>query len=273
MRMAVIWAACLGSLFSAAPPALGAAWNKEAIWEIAALEGRYSAQAELTNTFCERYDADGKVTYFTATGTSSETTTFTATPKARLYMGQRHGEQPMITGASSGKKLYGKFIFDRQTTMDSSEDPDGCKRRRPDDSAPRDCGTRSARFPLLAGTNNPRRWTGLALWYGHPDTGYSDTPEISGLWKNCVMAAGIGGPPLYNSSKDLLRGQASVKTLMGRGRRATVKATRTWTKTLGGGDESFTSRVNHSFTWTMRLRRVSGKVQTCNASGCSTSRY
>jgi hypothetical protein len=109
----------------------------------ARISGTYTSSGTVTNTQCHRVDDEGNSTTYTATGTSSESTTFKATKGALFEVSKTTGERIPSAG---GFPIPISASITRTSTLDETTEPKGCNPGgfplRPN------CGTKRKAFQL-----------------------------------------------------------------------------------------------------------------------------
>src|SRR3954469_20976383 len=117
----------------AAPAAFATGSEKRANFT-ATISGTYDVSGTVTNNKCFRENANGDTETFTATGQTSEHTTFRTTRGKLLAVSLTRGDKRLIAG---GVGLPVTATIVRTGTNPGSTEPSGCRPNPP----PNDCGT------------------------------------------------------------------------------------------------------------------------------------
>ena len=137
IRMAVI---SLAAALVAAPSAFAAGSEKRANFT-AKISGTYDVSGTVTNTKCFRENANGDPETFTATGQTSEHTTFSSTKSKLLAVSLTRGDRRIFAG---GPGIPVTATIARSGTNPGSTEPNGCRPNSP----PPDCGTKTRKYHL-----------------------------------------------------------------------------------------------------------------------------
>src|SRR3954471_20004428 len=137
IRIAVI---SLAAALAAAPSAFATSSEKRASFT-ASISGTYDVSGTVTNNKCFRENANGDTETFTATGQTSEHTTFRSTKGKLLAVSLTRGDHRIFAG---GPAIPVTATIARSGTNPGSTEPNGC---RPNPPRP-DCGTKTRRYHL-----------------------------------------------------------------------------------------------------------------------------
>jgi hypothetical protein len=107
----------------------------------ATISGTYDVSGTVTNTKCFRENANGDTETFTATGQTSEHTTFRTTKGKLLAVSRTRGDKRFFAG---GDALPVAATITRTGTNPGSSEPSGCRPNPP----PNDCGTKNRKYHL-----------------------------------------------------------------------------------------------------------------------------
>src|SRR3954451_1097003 len=124
----------------AAPSAFATGSEKRANFT-ATISGTYDVSGTVTNNKCFRENANGDAETFTATGQTSEHTTFSTTKGKLLAVSLTRGDHRIFAG---GPGLPVTATIARTGTNPGSSEPNGC---RPNPQAT-DCGTKTRKYHL-----------------------------------------------------------------------------------------------------------------------------
>jgi hypothetical protein len=131
---------CLLAFLVFAPSALATGSEKRANFT-ATISGTYDVSGTVTNNKCFRENANGDEEIFTATGQTSEHTTFRTTKGKLLAVSLTRGDHRIFAG---GPGLPVTATIARTGTNPGSTEPSGC---RPNPQ-PTDCGTKTRKYHL-----------------------------------------------------------------------------------------------------------------------------
>ena len=138
IRIALMSAAV--AALAAAPSAFAAGSEKRANFT-ATISGTYDVTGTVTNNRCFRENSAGDVEYYTASGQTSEHTTFHSTRGALLGVSRTRGDHRIVAG---GPTIPITATIARTGTDPGTTEPNGCRPNPP----PPDCGTKTKNYKL-----------------------------------------------------------------------------------------------------------------------------
>lgn len=232
--------------------------RQEAVWR-ANVSGTFTSTGTVTNNRCERYDAEDRVTYFTASGNASESSGFRTARGVALYVTKYYGRAPTAM-SDRGRPMLVDVVRTLQSSLDSNIDPRGCKPSSGFSTTP-DCGTKSLRQPVFVSATNERRWQGLQFRYEREARPFA--------FQQCPRVDKQDELPLsyYQTSSTPGTGWGAIapRRLFGRSRTLTIPGSRKWTTRAGGQGFSYSATATHEIKWTLTLRRVRVKTLLCSS--------
>ena len=137
IRIAVI---SVVAALAAAPSAFAGGSQKRATFT-ATISGTYDVSGTVTNTNCFRENENGDQETFTATGQTSEHTTFRSTKGKLFAVSLTRGDNRFFAG---GAGIPVTATIARSGTNPGSTEPNGCRPNPP----PTDCGTKTRKYHL-----------------------------------------------------------------------------------------------------------------------------
>jgi hypothetical protein len=224
-------------LFAIASPAMAGGRLLTIASFTARVSGTYTSTGTVTNTQCQRLDAQDNPVNYTATGTATESTTFKATKGARFDVTKTKGQSGLRAG---GFPIPVSASMKRATTLDESTEPKGCKLRRL--PLPPNCGTKRKPYKL-----NVFGLRGGGFSYNFSSRFSTITPEDpftcplaeGGDWWARVRAitAKVSAAKLFNRGVKTIVAKASVtkspkRSSTGQGYSTSTTETLRWTLTL-----------------------------------------
>src|SRR3954454_6860131 len=235
-RMALI---SVATALAAAPSAFAIGSEKRANFT-ATISGTYDVSGTVTNTKCFRENANGDTETFTATGQTSEHTTFHSTKGKLFAVSLTRGGHRLFAG---GPAIPVTATIARTGTNPGSTEPSGCRRTPP----PPDCGTKTRKYHLSA--YGVGRGFGFSYNFTEnfstqiPDDPFNDCelPEKATWWGQ-YFSRGNGTAPV--STRKLFSRRVKKLVLHGGLTRSPKSST-----------SDYTASSTEKLSWTLTLRR------------------
>ncbi len=227
----------LAALLLTAAPALGAGAEQRASFNLR-VSGTYTSHGQVTNTQCRRLDAEGNSQTYTGTGSTSESTSFSATRSVRFDVSRTRGHARVFGG---GLPVPVKAKMKRSSTLEEATQPRGCDLS--DHPPAKNCGTKTKPYKLSVFL---RRAGGLSYTFSSgfstttPDDPFSCPVPLDSDWFaqfDPPTLGGISASKFFNSSLTRLSTSGSrSRTLHPKaesdGYSATVTESLAWKVTL-----------------------------------------
>lgn len=203
------------------------------------LRGTYTAQATMTDARCYQVDQADNVSYFTQTGTASESDSFHSLKPIDLSVGQFPRQR--IFNAGSFSRLQTVFTLSRT----SSTEPQYCTPSDRTNPAPPDCGSKQGKYSIrVYGRVDRPAFSFLfsrrdSTYY--PDDPFQNCPLFGPRWPGQLPTSGpaaIAPGRLFNPR---------IKKITVHGRYAGT--------TQGDDDSTQSAHGTYALNWTLTLIR------------------